>query len=389
LLVAGMALAPRGALAQIDYVPPDPVWPLPLYHDRPENGGLYTFGEYVMFRQTNPLRHQTIAVRGFDARDTSITGQIGFVGSGAVALDARQAGGPNSYQPGFEIGLGWKFRDGSAVELSWMHLLKKVNFAVASLVGGGFNFTGGPGLADTFLSSPVFNFPIEYGGPANDLAIGNPNATFGIWDASDLQQIDFTQRTDQYNIRYRIPVHETDCWRCYGLAGARFFWIWERFKWRTVDADINGNATAFDVAIYTNIVSNRMYGPFVGVGNEWFVCQNRLGAFSVSLDLEAALLLDVVKERAKYELGEKNAPPQVKRSITDYKAVPELSAALKVWWYPIEGVQVQVGWDAMGFFNTIASRNPVDFDFGRVTPAWERVPIRVFDGLRVGIGLIF
>src|SRR5262245_36960188 len=96
LLVAGMTLATGRAFAQTDYVPPDPVWPLPLCDDRPENGRLYTFGEYVMFRQTNPLRHQTIAVRGFFARDTSITGKVGFVGSGDVALDARQAGGPNS-----------------------------------------------------------------------------------------------------------------------------------------------------------------------------------------------------------------------------------------------------------------------------------------------------
>ena len=65
LLAAGMALTSGGAFAQSNYVPPDPVWPLPLYHDRPENGGLFTFGEFVMFRQTNPLRNQTIASRGF------------------------------------------------------------------------------------------------------------------------------------------------------------------------------------------------------------------------------------------------------------------------------------------------------------------------------------
>src|SRR5262245_62844244 len=169
-----------------------------------------------------------------------------------------------------------------------MHLLKKQTAAVASLIGGGFNFDGGPGLADTFITSPVFNFPIQYAGPAQDLAVGNPGATFGIWNASDLQGISFVQRTEQFEFRCRKPVHETDWWRCYGLAGGRFFWIWESFQWRTVDADINGNASEFDAAVYTNVVSNRMYGPFVGVGNEWFICSNSCGAFSVSLDLEAA-----------------------------------------------------------------------------------------------------
>jgi hypothetical protein len=156
-----------------------------------------------------------------------------------------------------------------------------------------------------------------------------------------------------------------------------------------IDADLNGNFSAFDQALYTNVVSNRMYGPFIGVGYEKFLCETeRCGAFSLSLDLEAAILLDVVKQRAKYELGESEAPPQAKRSVTEYNAVPELSALLKVWWYPIEGVQVQVGWDAMVFFNTIAARNPVDFNFGGLAPPWERT-VRLFDGFRVGIGLIF
>jgi hypothetical protein len=391
LLTAGLALMPGGGFAQ-EYVPPDPQWPVPLYHARPEAGGLFTFGEYVMFRQTNPLRNQEIAFRGFIDQDGSVTGNPGtFVGSGQPALNARQAGGPGSYQPGFEVGVGWRFRDGTTVEASWMHLVKTRYFAVASLIGGPpFGFNPGAGLENTFLTAPVFNFPLEYIGPALDLAIGagNPNSTLGIWNAADVMSIEFNQRTEQIQAKFRKPIYETDCWRCYGLAGLRFFWIWERFKWRTVDADIFGFSSPFDVAIYTNIVSNRMYGPFVGVGQEWFLCDTPCGAFSISLDVEAAMLLNVVKQRAKYELGEKYAPPQVKRSVTDYTAVPELSAMLKLWWYPIEGVQVQVGWDAMVFFNTIAARNPVDFNFGGLAPAWERTT-RVFDGFRAGIGLIF
>lgn len=393
LLMVGLTLSPKTAFGQggLDYVPPDPVWPIPTFSSRPENGGPFTFGEFVMFRQTNPLRHQTIATRGFIDQDGSTGfGPPGtYIGDGSVALEARQAGGPNSYQPGFNIGLGWKFRDGSVVDVSWMHLAKKTNFAGAALIGGPLGFNPGLLLQNTFLTAQVFNFPIEYAGPATDLAVGNPNATFGIWNAADHMTIEFNQRTEQIQGRFRVPVFETENCRTYGLTGARFFWIWERFKWRTVDADITGAASAFDVAQYTNIVSNRMYGPFVGCGTEYYCGSNRLGAYAISLDLDAALLLDVVKERAKYELGEKFAPPQSKRSITDYKIVPEVSAAVKLWWYPAEGIQIQVGWDFMAFFNTIAGRNPVDFDYSRVTPAWERVPVRFFDGFRAGIGFIW
>ncbi|HZT80966.1 MAG TPA: hypothetical protein VFA26_12115, partial [Gemmataceae bacterium] len=93
-------------------------------------------------------------------------------------------------------------------------------------------------------------------------------------------------------------------------------------------------------------------------------------------------------ERAKYELGTKNAGPAVKRSITDYAAVPELAGTLSLWWYPIEGVQVHLGYSAMAFFNTVAGRQPVDFDYGSVAPPWERT-FRFFDGLQTGIGFIF
>lgn len=388
LLLTGLALAPRGAEGQ-EYVPPDPQWPLPLYHARPETGGVYAFGEYVMYRQTNPLRNQLLAIRGFIDQDGSITGTPGsFFGDGAPALNARQAGGPGTYQPGFNVGLGYRFRDGSTAELSWMHLLKAEYSATAAIIGGGFGFNPGTQLQNTFLTSPVFNFPLEYAGPSNDLSVGNPNATFGIWNASDLQTISFVQRTEQIQAKFRKPVWETDCYRCYGLVGLRFFWIWESFQWRVVDADVSGASSAFDTAVYSNVVSNRMYGPFIGVGQEWLLADTACGAFSVSVDLEAALLLDIVKQRAKYELGESEAPPQAKRAVTSYKSVPELSALFKLWWYPIEGVQIQVGYDFMAFFNTRAARNPVSFNFGALDPPWESTT-RIFDGLRVGIGLIF
>src|SRR5438105_13271306 len=75
LLTAGVALAPTGGRGQ-EVPPADPVFPLPLYHDRPEKGGLYVDGEFVFFKQTNPLRPQPIATRGLLDFDGSITADL-------------------------------------------------------------------------------------------------------------------------------------------------------------------------------------------------------------------------------------------------------------------------------------------------------------------------
>src|SRR5262249_55970192 len=163
--------------------------------------------------QTNPLRNQTIAVRGFRDMDGQITGTPGnFVGSGEEALNARQAGGPGTYEPGFEVGVGWRFRDGSAVPASRVHPLQDPFLAAAPPLGPGF--TPGAQLENTFLFSPVINFPVEYNGPGNDVI--NPankapatGSTIGIWNAADLMSIEFIQRATQYQVLYRVPVWES------------------------------------------------------------------------------------------------------------------------------------------------------------------------------------
>src|SRR5207245_11794970 len=97
-----------------------------------------------------------------------------------------------------------------------------------------------------------------------------------------------------------------------------------------------------NVAIYTNIISNRMYGPFIGIGNEYYLGHG----FSISLDLKAAILLDIVKERAKYERAD--FATEAKRSQTEYTVVPQLQAQLNIWWYPIERAQVRASYHLIG-----------------------------------------
>ena len=387
LLMAGMATAPASALGQT-YTPPDTVWPFPLYSNRPENGGFFVFGEFVFMHQTNPLEHQLIATRGIKDVFGDISGTAGkFLGTNAPALYADDAGGPGSFQPGFTFGLGWRFGNGVVVEGSWLHLATVRYDAGASLFPPGLN--GGQNQEETFLFAPVFNFPNNFAGPPDKVQSqvdGFPVGSIGIWNGAANMQITFFQRFDEYNLVGRIPMYEDDCFRTYGLIGPRLSWIWERFRWRTVSPDLFGFAGPDDVAIYDNVVSNRMYGVHAGCGTEWRSGDTPIGTFSLSLDLEAAGMADFVKERADYQLADRSI--SAKRARSEFHLVPEAQAAFNVWWYPIEGVQLRAGYSLEAFFNTVASPNPVSFNYGGLDPAWEH-EMRWFHGFNAGIAFIF
>lgn len=375
-----------------DYAPPDPVYPLPLGRARMDDGGMYVGVEFLFMKQTNPLRDQIIANRGIYDTDGSISTALGlpsipgtFIGSGTPALRTTDVG-PSTFTPGYNAVIGWRFRTGLAVELSYWHLEEAKYAGGASIEP--FLFRGPSNLADTFLSSPVFNFPIEFAGPDRKVALGNNGATFGIWDAASNMQVQFTQRFDQWEFTGRMPVYDNDDVRFYLLAGPRITSIWERFKWRTVAIpfDPNDITGPEDVAIYSNVVSNRMYGLHAGCGSECRLADTPLGSFAVSLDLQAAILVDLVKTYAKYERADHEiAAKRARRFAT---LAPELQGQVNLWWYPIEAVQLRVGYNAMAFFNTIASPNPVNFNFGGLDPEFEHVT-RFFHGLNAGIAIIF
>jgi hypothetical protein len=444
LLGAVMGLAPTAARCQ-DYEPPDPVYPLPLFHAHPENGGFYAAGDFILFRQTNPLKSQPVAVRGVNDTFGEIQGTMNFMtdlffnnpgppivpgkffGSGTEALNVNQVSGPNSYQPGFRTTLGWKFMNDLDIEFNWSHLVTKKESATAAPIGATLN--GGTAGFDSFLFSPVYNFPNDYIGPQHKLTIGlltpgnftiGPNALnfgflpdsafqstpgpLGIWNGAQLMQIQFTQRYDDFEIIGRIPVYESERCRLYGLFGPRAVQLWERFSWRTVDYTVReahldvlpttivqrfgpeadaGVSGPIDQADYTNIVSNRLYGPLFGCGTDVYIGHG----FGVNFDLRGAPMIDVVKERAKYELGDHSTSAQ--RNRTDYVMAYELDARLNLTWYPIEGVEMRVGYELMNFFNTVSSPQPIDFNMGALTPTWDRGTYRLFDGFSAGISLTF
>jgi hypothetical protein len=371
-------------------------------------GGFYTAGEFIFMRETNPLRHQVIATRGLLDFDGTITADLNgilvepatgpariipgprvpgtFIGSNAGALfadDGSKSGA--TYEPGFIFTAGWKFHNDVAVELTWWHLADAHYGASASLTPPGLN--AGNLLAETFLFSPVFNFPNQFAGPAQKIALGGPFAAYGIWNGASLMSIQFTQRFNQLDLSGRIPVYQDDCWRTYGLLGPRFVWMWERFKWRTVSEDFTGNAGQDDVANYNNIISNRMYGVDIGGGFERRLGDTPIGTFSVAVDWRVAGLIDVVKERSSYERADLSI--KAFHNKNEYTFVPEAQVQGNVIWFPIEGVELRVGYDFMSFWNTVASPNPVSFNYGDPAPNWEKGHLRLLYGFNAGIAFIF
>ena len=435
VLTGGLALAPAVGRAQVrngDLDTPgreQPIVPLPIGNSRPESGGFYGAFQFTMLRQTRTIQQQVIARRGLIDVDGSVQGDLGgtftvlpppigltfvpgppgppgtFLGTGTPALDASDVNQKRSYQPGYTATFGWLFSDNIAVEFKWTHVQPVRYNAGADIIPPGF--LQGPFQADTFLTSPVYNFNNAYAGENQELGVGNPGATFGIWNASQEQSIEFRQRYDQGDLTVRLPIRSDPISRTFFIIGERFAWIWEEFKWRTVSRAASGAASDFDVAIYSNITSNRMYGIPIGCQHEVYLgSAGRIGAFSLAFQVDVAPMLDVVKERASYELGDNST--RTKHAVTEYTFSPMLNSDLNLTWYPINGMQVRLGWSSMLFMNTVHAEHPVAFNFGNLqknndfgplpagqappgvgTDIWTRKTLHYIDGLSIGVGLSF
>lgn len=385
LVAVLLLVGPARARAQFNVVPPKDFTAF-LSHPRYEDGGFFVGMDFLYIRSENIIGNQTVGVRGFKDMDGSITGTPNtFIGSGQEALNTQQLHGPRNFIPGFEVNLGWRFEDGTTVSLNWWHLSENHMYAAANLIPPDFNV--GSKLENTYLYAPVSNFPQLYGGNPGNVLVGNPGATYGIWNAASLMSITLLQRFELIDVTTRAPVLQTENYRAWWTFGPRAVILFDRFQWRTVSSDAAGNAVASDVAIYSNVVSNRLYGPFIGCGNEWFLGSTPIGGFSVSLDVEGALYLDMVKERARWETGARNT--SANRNRNNYTLSPGLQGKIGFWWYPWEAVTFHLGWDALVFFNTVTSREPIDFNFASLNPQYDYGTIRYFHGLNLGIGFVF
>jgi hypothetical protein len=137
------------------------------------------------------------------------------------------------------------------------------------------------------------------------------------------------------------------------------------------------------VGVYNNQVNNNLYGVFTGLQQEWY-----LGwGVAAMLTLNGGIFLDSVREFVNYERGDFGGPER-KRTRRVWRVVPEVQATPSLMWYPLEGIQMNLGYDIFAFFNTVASPNPVDFNYSSVNPGYDNI-IRVFNGFQATIAFIF
>ena len=383
LLLAVLGSVPATAHAQID-VPPV-IFTGPLSHPRYDTGGPYVAAQMLYMKTNRPLKTQPIAYRGFLDLDGTFGTQGAFIGSREEALNVNQVIGPGSWQPGWDLRVGYRFENGMVLEGQWRHLAQAHYFAQAALIPPNLNV--GSQFENTFLTAFVNGFGTDYAGNDVNVAGGSIATTFGIWNAASLMQINYVQRFDIYGLNLRMPIWETERYRNYGLLGPRIVWIFDRFTWRTVDEDDQGQSGPDTVALYSNTISNRMYGVHFGNGHDWFFGDTPIGGFAGTLEFEGGLYLDMVKTRAAWDREDRAVGSRRGRRFFPLSPAVEMRAGL--WWYPWEGISIQVGYEFQGYFNTIASHRPIDFNVSSLDPEYNFQFLRFFHGLHFGINFVF
>jgi hypothetical protein len=379
-----------------------PVWaPIGTYqHD---GSGWYTAAEFLLMNQPRAIGHQRVAIRGFVDSAGLLAGTPGaFLGSGEEALNTNEFG-RTGWSPGQRLTFGYRLENGWNFSISWLHLFDTKYSAGAGIIGPNFN-NPGFNLENTFLFSPVFNFSQEFMGPVARNTTGGDitvngfivfGALAGIWNGASDMTILFTQRFDNWDLTGRFPVFETENARSYAMAGGRFSWIWERFQWRTVASGIQvkgvdeGDPPTIVnqpdwAARYLNTLSQRMYGPFIGSGHEVMLYSGHGGSIGFGVECTGAILVDIVKERAKYIREDKAT--QSKRSWTENKIVPNANIEFNLTWQPVDGLTFKAGWSALNYFNTLYMEHPIGFNFGAIDPAYEKRWWRCIHGCNFGVG---
>jgi hypothetical protein len=394
-LAALAVLTPGRSLAQSDmwpqggfatgYAPPAVQLPNPFYSTHPEVGGLFIAGSYIMYNQTNPIQGQEIAVRGFVATDDTVLNAAGsagtFVGPRNNALDAGQVSGPFTFVPGFQLEIGWKFGDGSALTATYWWITSANYSAVATLAAPNLQFNSNQSA--TFLTAFVFNFPSDFAGAPNKVSTGGPFSVYGIWNGASSMTEVFRQSAEQFFLTYRKPFYETECYRASALVGPRWIRLADKFTWTTTDVDGFGNSSPIYSATYNNIVTNNNYGAWAGLQQEWYMGWG----VAAMLNIDGGLFLDSVTTEVDYQRGDRGGPEN-KRGRHMWRAAAEAQVTPSVMWYPVEGIQVQFAYDIFAIFNNIASQQPVDFNYSSLTPPYT-VPARVFNGFQATVAFIF
>jgi hypothetical protein len=117
--------------------------PTPLYSTNPALGGWFLDTGLLYYKESNPLKSQVVAPPGFVDGSAAFRGAGAFIGPHANGLDVNQVTGPQSFQPGFEVGAGYRFSGGSALSVDYWSPTTAFSHADATLVPPGVS--GGEG----------------------------------------------------------------------------------------------------------------------------------------------------------------------------------------------------------------------------------------------------
>ena len=379
--------------------------PAPIGTYQHDGSGWYLGTEFMILNQARVVGDQLIAIRGlllttgtpsFPGGGSPLTPGITgfppgtFLGSREEALRSGQLG-RTSWDPGYRMTFGYRMENGWNFSLSWLHTFGVKYSGGAGIQGPNFESPGG--LAqNTFLFAPVYNFDHNFVGQN---PFPNPpffvNPTSGIWNGASAMTILFTQRFDEWNAAGRFPVFETENSRSYAIAGGRFAWLWERFGWRTVKVGSINDGSSFQfqetpdsAAMYSNVISQRMYGPMIGTGHEVNLYSGTGGAFGAQFEATGALLVDIAKFRAKYEREDKVT--QAKRAKSDVAIVPNVDLTFNLTWQPVDGLTFKAGYNLFSFFNTYYMKDPVAFNVGALDPPYSSQFYRSIRGFNFGMG---
>jgi len=331
-----------------------------------------------------------------------------FIGSRTRALSTGDLG-RTTFTPGMRLTLGYGLGGGDTISFSYMHLFQAKYSAVASLAPP-FSGQSPTDPAETFLTSAVFNFPSQLSGPlfrrsadfipistidanGNISAGVGPGSSYGIFNGASVMEISLIQRFNAFDITYRTTAIESEYGRSYVTAGGRSAWIFERFTWRTttfgVDRDpisVDAQTTSESVK-YTNTLSQHLYGPFLGLGHDLYLGNG----FSAEVDCSAAMLVNIAKKRAKYQLqqpiGELGI--QNKRTANELGFVPNANLAVNMAWRPKPFIEAKIGYNIWTYYNTLYMAKPIDFNYGSLDPGYDNRFIRLYHGLNIGLALTF
>lgn len=437
--VACLLVAPQSVLAQgFSVGPPATETPFPLMWGERDEGFFFAM-EAVFMRMNNPLKAQWVAQRGlwdftgeirgygsavdiFEdddptsdppprfvttiASDTpGVPGQ--FVGSGAVALTTRDIGG-EQFQPGTRMTIGYRLRNGIAFELNYMALTAARRTAQAGIIpppGVGV----GADYADSFLSAPFYNYSPFLAGPIRDVISGvNLGPTFfvpaapadlnefgsyivpayGIANGAEIFEQSFRQRFATGELMARVPLFQGEVTRTYWTGGFKYIGMQERYRLRIVDFGLGGSndgsvtqSPAF-VMEYTNKITNRFYGMMIGCGSEAYLGMG----WAISVEARVGASAQASRVVTEVERGDGNY--QLKHTSNQITAVTQFQAGGYLWWYPIEGIQLRVGYEYLGIVGARRSPNPIDFDLGRLQPEVKGTYFSL-DGIVAGVAFIF